>query len=64
MRIAQQDTIGSAEPVRRPAGGSYFFTSTDLAVIEYSIVTFAPTFRSPVILVSGVLAISHFSLPF
>ena len=53
------DRCGFLPPLR-----SYFFTSTDLAVIEYSIVTFAPTFRSPVTFVSGVRAISHFSLPF
>ena len=42
----------------------FFFTSTDLAVIVYSMVTLEPTFRSPLTLVSGVRAISHFSLPF
>jgi hypothetical protein len=40
------------------------FTSTVAADIRYSIVTLAPTFRSPVTLVSAERAISHFSLSF
>jgi len=35
------------------------FTSTDVAVIRYSIVTLAPTLRSPVTLVEPSRAISH-----
>ena len=49
------------------ASGHFFLsalTSTVFADMVYSIVTLAPTLRSPVTLVSGVRATSHFSLPF
>src|SRR2546423_12213730 len=40
---------------------SLSFTSTVLAAIRYSMVTFSPTFSLPVTLVSGVRASSHLS---
>src|SRR6266571_4262188 len=41
-----------------------YLTFTTVAVIRYSIVTFAPTFKLPLTFVTASRAISHLSFPF
>ena len=56
--------VGGVGGAGRADGVLSGFASMLEAVIVYSIVTFEPTFNSPVTLVAAVRAISHFSFSF